>query len=396
MAVERGRDEASGALTRVASCASFAVESARAPEATSDNATATQTTSAGETPNLRRQVPTPVSFGRTVSFLSTGRRSCADVTPHYTRCLMSVPALDVVIVSFRSRDFLRSCLTSLRAYPPASGARVWVVENASRDGTSEMVRSEFPEAELIVSETNLGFSTANNLAIRRGRAPYVLALNPDTRVTEGALDRLIRLMETDSTIGIAGCRLELEDGMFDHASRRSFPTPIGALGHFTGLARRSDAPRWLAQYRAPSVESGRVDAVNGAFMLMRRRALDDVGLFDEGYWMYMEDLDLCYRFAQAGWTTWYEPSVRVLHVKGGSSGRYRSARLNYAFHYGMYRFYRKHYAGETNPILNLAVYAAIAGKLGASLVRSAVFRRVAAVQRRGALDTRTGARPSES
>jgi GT2 family glycosyltransferase len=307
---------------------------------------------------------------------------------------MNAPALDVVIVSYRSRDLLHSCLSSLRAYPPTSGAEVWVVENDSQDGTSQMVRSEFPEVELIVSETNLGFSTANNLAIRRGRAPYVLALNPDTRVTDGALDRLIRLLETNSTIGIAGCRLELEDGTFDHASRRSFPTPIGALGHFTGLSRRSNAPRWLAQYGAPSVESGPVDAVNGAFMLMRRRALDDVGLFDEGYWMYMEDLDLCYRFAQAGWTTWYEPSVTVLHVKGGSSGRYRSPRLNYAFHYGMYRFYREHYAREANPIVTLAVYAAIAAKLGASLVRSAVHRRIAALERSGTLDTHTGARPS--
>jgi N-acetylglucosaminyl-diphospho-decaprenol L-rhamnosyltransferase len=340
--------------------------------------------------------PHAAYFGRTVAFLSSAARARSDGTRHYTRDQMEAPALDVVIVSFRSRDLVRTCLMSIRAHPPASGARIWIVDNASRDGTPEMVRSEFPEAELIVSAANLGFSAANNLAIRRGRAPYVLALNPDTRVTEGALDHLIRLMETNPTIGITGCRLELEDGTFDHAARRSFPTPLGALGHFTGLGRRSDAPRWLAQYRAPAVASGPVDAVNGAFMLMRRRALDTVGFFDEGYWMYMEDLDLCYRFAQAGWTTWYEPSVSVLHVKGGSSGRYRSAGLNYAFHYGMYRFYRKHYAADTNPILNLAVYAAIAGKLGASVVRSAVLRRVAAVDRRGAPEARTGARPSES
>ena len=308
---------------------------------------------------------------------------------------MQVPALDVVIVAYRSQGLLRACLKSLRSQLPSSGARTWVVDNASGDGTPEMVRSEFPEVELIASETNRGFSAANNLAIRQGRAPYVLVLNPDTRLTRGALDHMLELMEANRSIGVAGCRLELEDGTFDHAARRSFPTPIGAIGHFTGLGRRSNAPRWLAQYRAPSVASGPVDAVNGAFMLIRRHALDEVGLFDEGYWMYMEDLDLCYRFAQAGWTTWYEPSVSVLHVKGGSSGRYRSARLNYAFHYGMYRFYRKHYAAETNLVLNLAVYAAIAGKLGASIVRSAVVRRLAAVERRRALDTQTGARPSE-
>ena len=309
---------------------------------------------------------------------------------------MSAPTLDVVIVSFRSRELVRSCLLSLRAYPPASGARVWVVDNASGDGTTEMVRAEFPEVELLASKANLGFSAANNLAIRRGRAPYVLALNPDTRLTEGALDRLLRLMETDSSIGMAGCRLELEDGTFDHAARRSFPTPIGAIGHFIGLGRRSNAPHVLAQYRAPSIASGPVDAVNGAFMLMRRRALDEVGLFDEGYWMYMEDLDLCYRFARAGWTTWYEPSVSVLHVKGASSGRYRSLRLNYAFHYGMYRFYRKHYAAESSPVLNLAVYGAIVGKLGLSIARNAVLRRVAASKTRRTLDPPAGPRPSES
>ena len=110
-------------------------------------------------------------------------------------------------------------------------------------------------------------------------------------------------------------------------------------------------------------------------MLIRRSALDQVGLFDEGYWMYMEDLDLCYRFAQAGWITWYEPSATVIHVKAGSSGPVRSPRLNYAFHYGMLRFYRKHYAAGRSRLLNWAVYAGIAAKLVASMSRAAVRSR---------------------
>ena len=118
-----------------------------------------------------------------------------------------------------------------------------------------------------------------------------------------------------------------------------------------------------------------MDAVNGAFMLMRRAALDQVGLFDEGYWMYMEDLDLCYRMREAGWTTWYEPSVTVLHVKGASSGRYRGLRLNRAFHYGMFRFYRKHYARNRSRIVNAVVYAGIAAKLSLSVIRSSLNRR---------------------
>ena len=289
---------------------------------------------------------------------------------------MADPALDVVIVSYRSWELLRACLISLRAHPPTDGARIWVVDNASRDGTPKMVRAEFPEVELVAADTNLGFAAANNLAIRRGRAPYVVALNPDTRMTPGTLDHMLALMESDPSIGIAGCRLELEDGTFDHAARRSFPTPLGALGHFTGIGRRAKAPARLSQYRAPDAGRGRVDAVNGAFMLMRRDALDAVGLFDEGYWMYMEDLDLCYRFAQAGWLTWYDPSVTVVHIKAGTSGTWRKPRINYAFHYGMLRFYRMHYAPRSNPLLNVAVYAGITVKFLVSLATSAARRRI--------------------
>jgi GT2 family glycosyltransferase len=287
---------------------------------------------------------------------------------------MSELRLDIVIVSYRCRTLLRDCLKSLSAFPPAGGARVWVVDNASEDGTVEMVEEEFPEVELIASDENLGFSKANNLVIRRGSAPYVLALNPDTLMTGGALDQMLELMEQKPEVGISGCRLELPDGSFDHAARRSFPTPLGALAHFTRIGRWKKAPARLAQYRAPEVESGPVDAVNGAFMLMRRKALDEVGLFDEGYWMYMEDLDLCYRFAQAGWITWYDPAVKVIHVKAGTSGKSRKPRVNYAFHYGMYRFYRKHYAKNDNILLRGAVYTGIAAKLGISMTRSAINR----------------------
>jgi len=114
-------------------------------------------------------------------------------------------------------------------------------------------------------------------------------------------------------------------------------------------------------------------------MLMRRSALAEVGLFDEGYWLYMEDLDLCYRFKQAGWLTWYDPSATVVHVKAGTSGERRDLRRNYAFHYGMYRFYRQHYAARRSPFTNNAVYAGIAAKLGVSVAFSALARRLGSV-----------------
>ena len=283
------------------------------------------------------------------------------------------PALDVSIVSYRCEELLRDCLRSLRDNPPAGEMTVHVVDNASQDGTAEMVAREFPDVRLTVCEQNLGFSAANNIAIRAGSAPYVLILNPDTRITPGSLDRLLEVMESRPEVGMAGPRLELNDGSFDHAAKRSFPTPVSALAHFSGVGRKRESGA-LAAYRAPDVESGPVDAVNGAFMLTRRATLDEVGLFDEGFWMYMEDLDLCYRLDQAGWVTWYEPDVTVMHVKAGTSGKLRSFRLNRAFHYGMYRFYRKHYAADHNPLFNLVIYAGIVAKLTVTVIKTEVRR----------------------
>jgi N-acetylglucosaminyl-diphospho-decaprenol L-rhamnosyltransferase len=304
---------------------------------------------------------------------------------------MDESGLDVVIVSYRSRELLRECLDSLRAHPPHVPMQVIVVDNASDDGTAEMVAVEYPEVDLIASPTNLGFAAATNLGARRGDAPCLLALNPDTAVTEGALDTVLAAIEAHPEVAVAGPRLLRPDGSLDHASKRSFPTPLSALGHFTGLGRRPGAAGKLAAYRAPEVESGPVDAVNGAFMLMRRSAFEAVGGFDEAYWMYMEDLDLSYALRQAGWGTWYQPAATVMHVKGGTIGGERSVRLNWAFHRGMYRFYSKHYAAERSWALNAGVYAGIAVKLGTAVVHS-LFRRSRARlrQRRRSVSAREG------
>ncbi len=258
---------------------------------------------------------------------------------------------------------------------------VRVVDNASEDGTAEMVAREHPEVELTVNSSNEGFSAANNTAIRAGGAPFVLALNPDTQVTEGALDKMLAVMEEHPEVGVGGPELILTDGTLDHAAKRGFPTPLSALGHFTGVGRGERARGRLGAYRAPEVDRGPVDAVNGAFMLMRRAALEEVGLFDEGYWMYMEDLDLSYRLRQAGWLTWYEPGAAVTHIKAGTSGPVRSPRLNRAFHYGMFRFYRKHYAELHSPLFNGLVYAGIGLKLVVSLLATPIRRLAARRQR---------------
>ena len=285
--------------------------------------------------------------------------------------------VSIVIVSYRCEAMLRDCLASIRAFPPRRPLEVHVVDNASGDGTAEMVAREFAEVKLTRNAENVGFGAANNQALRVARSDYLLVLNPDTRLTAGALETLCRLLDERRDVGMAGPRLERPDGSFDHAAKRSFPTPLGALGHFTGLGRRARANTALSQYRATGLaedEAGPVDAVNGAFMLIRRAALERVGLFDERYWMYMEDLDLCYRFHLAGWAIWYEPAATVLHVKAGTSGEHRNLRLTYAFHYGMYRFYRDHYAPARNPLANAAIYAGIGVKFVAAASSSTTAR----------------------
>ncbi len=278
-------------------------------------------------------------------------------------------------MTFRREDLVRRCLASLRAESEGGRAlRIFVVDNASGDGTPQMVASEFPSVELTMNTSNRGFAAATNQAVRQGSAPFVLLLNPDASIGQQTLDPLLSVLAGSDDVAAVGPSLRRGDGRPDHAAKRSFPTIRGALAYFSGLERMMPS---LRQYTAPGVSEGDVDAINGAFMLVRRDALEAVGLFDEGYWMYMEDLDLCRRFWQAGWKVVFEPSAVAWHDKGGSAGAVRSPRLNAAFHYGMYRFYRKWEAPSRPAPLNLVVYAGIYLKLGLSILRGIATKAVA-------------------
>ena len=278
--------------------------------------------------------------------------------------------LEVVIVSHGAEGLLRRCLASLREHPPATAEmRVTVVDSGSPDGTPDMVEREFGEVRLL-RRGNIGFSAANNLVLRESAAAAVLLLNPDTEVYAGTLDAALGRLRSEPRIGMVGVKLVTESGELDHACKRSFPTPLSALAHFTGIGRGRGSAGALSQYRATHLgddEPGEVDAVNGAFMLCRAEAIAEVGLLDEGYWLSMEDLDWCHRFWDAGWKVFYEPAGVALHVKGGSSAARRAPRQEIAFHRGMGRFYRRFDAPAGNPVVNAAVYAGIGAKLGVSL-----------------------------
>jgi len=288
--------------------------------------------------------------------------------------MTGAPDLEVIVVSHGAEALLRNCLRSLREHPPRGEMRVTVVDSGSPDSTPDMVEADFPGVRLL-RRGNIGFSAANNLVLRESEARAVLLLNPDTEVYAGTLDAALERLWSEGRIGMVGVKLVTESGALDHACKRSFPTPLSALAHFTGIGRSADASSALSQYRATDLgedEPGEVDAVNGAFMLCRAEAVREVGLLDEGYWLYMEDLDWCRRFWDAGWKVFYEPAGTALHVKGGSSGARRAPRQEVAFHRGMARFYRRFDGPEHNPLLNAAVYAGIGAKLAASLAITAV------------------------
>jgi GT2 family glycosyltransferase len=283
----------------------------------------------------------------------------------------------VVVVSHGAPGLLRNCLASLERFPPSSGLSVTVVDSGSTDGTPDMVERDFPEVRLL-RQANIGFAAANNIVLREATAPFILLLNPDTEVSPGTLDSSLERMRRDPSVGMVGCRLVTGSGELDHACKRSFPTPLSALAHFTRIGRSPRAPQRLSQYRATTLgefEPGEVDAVNGAYMLVRREALADVGLLDEGYWLYMEDLDWCRRFWAAGWKVFYDPSGTALHVKGGSGSGRRGFRQEVAFHRGMGRFYRRYDAAANPPALNALVYFGIVARLVLKLTVSAVAGR---------------------
>ncbi len=286
-------------------------------------------------------------------------------------------ALGIVIVNWNTRDLLRECLKSLEASDPSVIRRVVVVDNASTDGSAPMVRAEFPAAEIIANSINGGFSQANNLGLKalgfgtdgeRDRPRYALLLNPDTVLPPDALRCMIDRMDSDLTVGIAGPRLVMLDGKLDLACRRSFPTPEVSLWRMVGFSRLFPKSKLFGRYNMTYLDEHQeteVDCVVGAFMMVRREAIETVGLLDESFWMYGEDIDWAFRIKQAGWTVLYYPKVTVLHVKRAASRLNPRARLE--FQRASLIFYRKHYAATTPRLLHFAVLIGLLLKGGRPL-----------------------------
>ena len=269
--------------------------------------------------------------------------------------------LSVVIPSYNTRDLLEQALRTVAEASGDIGVEVIVIDNNSHDGSADMVAEKFPEVELIRTERNLGFGGANNVAFEHVQGRYVLLLNSDTIVRPDTLRTLVAFMDEHPEAGAAGCRILDPDGTLQLDCRRSFPTPAAAFYKLTGLSRMFPDSRHFARYNLTYLdpdEVNEVDALSGSCMMVRRQVLEEVGGFDEAYFMYGEDLDWAYRMRQLGWKIVYNGQVIVLHHKGASS-RQRDRQSILAFHEAMELFFRKHYAGSSGVLMTWLILSAI-------------------------------------
>ena len=270
--------------------------------------------------------------------------------------------LSVVIVSYNVRFYLEQCIASLLRAARGMETEVWVVDNHSGDDSVGLIRERFPEVHVVAQSQNLGFARANNIAIRQSAGEYVLLLNPDTIVAEDTLRQVVGFLDLHPKAGGCGVRMMHVDGSDAKESRRGLPGPITAFYKMTGLcARFPNHPKLGHYYMSgmPWDEPGEIEVVSGAFFMLRHEALDKIGLLDEDFFMYGEDIDLSYRLLKGGYENWYVPA-RILHYKGESTQK-SSFRYVHVFYEAMLIFFHKHYSG-LSLLVSIPIKLAILGK----------------------------------
>ena len=268
--------------------------------------------------------------------------------------------LSIVIVSYNVRSFVAQCLDSVqKASEGLDGVEVFVVDNASSDDTVDYIGHHYPWVRLIANDDNLGFSRANNIAIRQAEGEYILLLNPDTIVAEPTLCACVSFMDAHPQAGGLGVRMHNADGSLAPESRRAIPSPWVSCLKMLGFTKR------YYMSHLSWDEPGRIEVVSGAFFMLRRKALDQVGLLDEDFFMYGEDIDLSYRLLKGGWENWYHPSD-IVHFKGESTQK-SSFRYVHVFYQAMLIFFRKHY-GHLSIFFTLPVKLAIYFRAALALI----------------------------
>ena len=268
--------------------------------------------------------------------------------------------LSIVIVSWNTCALMRDCLDSVFACSPRCEFDVWVVDNASSDGSAAMVRSQFPQVRLIENRDNVGFAQANNQAIQESEGEYILLLNSDTKVKSGALETLVAFMDSHSEAGAAGARLLNPDGTLQTSC---YPAPtlsreLWRLFHLDAL--RLHGSYNMADWNQNEVRA--VDVLLGACLMLRRQVLDQVGWLDGDYFMYSEEVDLCYRIQQAGWPLYWAPTAEIIHY-GGQSTRQVATDMFLRLYQSKLLYFRKNHGRTAAQIYKLILLAASLARL---------------------------------
>ena len=230
--------------------------------------------------------------------------------------------LSIIIVNYKTKDLTLQTIDSVyKATKPKGKLEVFLIDNASGDATPETVRKKFPQVKVITLAKNLGFAGGNNPGLRKAKGKYQLLLNSDTIIQKDTLVKMIKFMDDNPKVGLSTCRVNLVNGQLDPASHRGFPTPWASITYYLGLEKLFPQSKIFGQYHQgwKSLKTTHeIDTPVGAFFFLRKKALDQVGLLDETFFMYGEDIDLAIRIKEAGWKIMYTPITKITHLKGAS------------------------------------------------------------------------------
>lgn len=254
--------------------------------------------------------------------------------------------LSIIIVNYNVKEFLLNLLSSIKKSLQNISSEIIIVDNASDDGSVELLKDKYPEVKLIVNNSNIGFGSANNQALEIARGKFILLINPDTIVKEETFSSMINFFNTHPDAGIAGCKVLNPDGTLQLSCRRGFPGPWTSFTKVMGLSKLFPKSKLFAKYNLTYLDENQtyeVDAVSGAFMMIRREVYDKIGGFDKQFFMYGEDLDLCYRAQKAGFKVFYVHTTEIIHYKGESTKR-SSIDETKIFYDAMHLFVKKHFS----------------------------------------------------
>ena len=283
---------------------------------------------------------------------------------------MTNTSLSIIIVNYNTFKLTRDTINSCIFEPTRYTYEIFLVDNKSTDDSLSQLKEYFASEisrgiiKVIENDENKGFANANNLAIEKSQGDFVLLLNSDTLVEQNTIDKCMDYMTAgvNADVGALGCKVSLADGSLDKACKRSFPNPVNSFYKLFNINTESSK----ADYNLTGLDDDgvyEIDCLTGAFMLVRKTTIDDIGLLDDTFFMYGEDIDWCYRIKKAGWKIIYFGEAAIVHYKGASSEdektKRRNPKLVYEFYRAMYVFYRKHYTKKYNFLLNIAVYIGI-------------------------------------